>query len=409
MHISKDILGSDSQVLKNKKITLGLTGSVAVTQIVPLARSLMRLGAEVYPVFTKAASELIQPDLLYWATGNKPVVRLTGKVEHVELCGNVADKSDLLLIAPATANTIGKIASGIDDTPVTTCATSAIGEGIPVLIVPAMHKSMYQHSIVLENIEKLKRIGIGFIESRIEEGKAKIADNKMIIDTVTQVLCKNNILADKHILISAGPTVEPIDPVRVISNRSSGKMGMALAQAALQNGAKVTVVHGPVRVAIPNGVKSIAVNTTLEMKKEIYEQIKSADVFISAAAVSDYQLEKPFEAKVSTDKKQLNITLVPTEKIIDGIKAQNPNVFLVAFRAVTALDDDGIIENAYKRLNKSKADLIIANDVQRPGAGFDVDTNEVFILDKDKNYKKINLSSKDAIAHEIIDKISKMI
>ncbi|MBN2736915.1 MAG: bifunctional phosphopantothenoylcysteine decarboxylase/phosphopantothenate--cysteine ligase CoaBC [Spirochaetales bacterium] len=405
MHISKDIIGSVSQILSGKKITLGLTGSVAVTRIVDLARLLMRHGAEVYPVFTKSAKKLIQPRLLYWATGNKPVVKLTGLVEHVALCGNVPGKSDILLIAPASANTIGKIAAGIDDTPVTTCATSAMGEGIPVIVVPAMHESMYHHPVVVENIEKLKKLGVKFIDSKEEEGKAKIADNQEIVNFLISLLSQKTLLKGKNIIISAGPTVESIDPVRVISNRSSGKMGMALAEAALNYGASVTLVHGPCRVKVPHGALDISVESTAEMKNVILDKIKKADIFISAAAVSDYQLDQSFKTKISTDNPELVLKLIPTPKIIDEIKKHNPNIFLVAFRALTDLDDNAMIDNAFKRLKKASADLIIANDVQRPEAGFDVDTNEVIIIDKNKQIKKIDLSSKKAIANKIIETI----
>jgi len=200
-----EITGTKSTLLAGKRIAIGITGSVAVLEIVKLARTLMRYGATVYAAMTKAAVELVQPDLVEWAIGNPVITKLTGQIEHVHLCGQHPDKADLLLIAPSTANTIGKIANGIDDTVVTTFATTAFGTGIPIAIVPAMHATMYDNPMVVENISKLKKEGVHFIGPRIEEGKAKIATNEEILEQVIGIIIPNDYLK-KKIVVTAGPT-----------------------------------------------------------------------------------------------------------------------------------------------------------------------------------------------------------
>ena len=209
-HPSKDIQGSQSDGLADTRITLCITGSVACVRSAEIARALMRQGADVVPVMTEAATRLVHPDLMHWATGNKTVTDLSGAIEHVALAGNVSTKSDLVLIAPATANTIGKIACGIDDTPVTTTVTTALGEGIPVIVVPAMHEPMYNHPIVRENIDKLEHHGLRVILPEVTEGKAKIADVDRITEAVFESITTRQAgsLAGKRFLITAGRTVE---------------------------------------------------------------------------------------------------------------------------------------------------------------------------------------------------------
>ena len=206
-HPSLDISGSLGSELAGKKIVLALSGSVAVVQSVELARLLIRHGAEVFPVMSQQATRLIGPELLEWATGQRPIVELTGKIEHVALVGNVPRPADLLLIAPATANTIGKMAAGIDDTPVTTFFTTAFGEGIPVLVVPAMHLSMYRHPFVKENISKLEKWGVSVVMPRFSEGKAKIDDSETILASVISRLSKRKDFEGKTVLVTAGRTV----------------------------------------------------------------------------------------------------------------------------------------------------------------------------------------------------------
>src|SRR5438132_7136898 len=235
----------------------------------------MRHGDEVYAVVTPATEKIVGIELLEWATGNKVVTELTGKLEHIKLAGNTPDKVDLVLIAPATANTIGKIACGIDDTPVTTVATVAIGSKIPVLIAPAMHEPMYDHPIVQENISRLKKIGVEFVEPEVSEGKAKIASTEKIVRSIIARFStsQSRDLEGRRVLVTAGPTIEHIDPVRVVTNRSSGKMGVALAEEVASRGADTTLILGPGTVNPPSSVKTIRVESTSELLEAVLGEL----------------------------------------------------------------------------------------------------------------------------------------
>ena len=370
-HPSRDIIGTHSRDIAGKKIILCITGSVAAVRSADIARLLMRHGAEVIPVMTESARQIIHPDLMEWATGNKTIVKLSGKIEHVALAGNVKDKADLIIVAPATANTIGKIACGIDDTPVTTMVTTGLGEGIPLIIVPAMHESMYRHPFVIENIDKLKKQGITLLMPRLEEGKAKIAENEEILETAKSILIKNKLLENKKVLITAGRTVEYLDPVRVLTNNSTGKMGMALACKALSAGAEVTVVYGKGTVTPPRRARVLPAETAENMRDAVFDELKNSgyDVFIAAAAVGDWRPKRQYPEKISSHThKSITVELEPTPKIIDGVKKISVKTFLVAFRALYNLSRNELIENAYGRLLKANADLIAVNDVSIKGA-----------------------------------------
>ncbi|MEM2897394.1 MAG: bifunctional phosphopantothenoylcysteine decarboxylase/phosphopantothenate--cysteine ligase CoaBC, partial [Candidatus Bathyarchaeia archaeon] len=256
-HPSRDIVGTKGDELKGKRIVLCITGSVAAVESPKIARELMRYGAEVFTVMSDMAQEIIHPYLMEWATGNPVVVKLTGKIEHVSLL----NKADLLLIAPATANTINKIACGIDDTPVTSAISVALGLKKPILILPAMHASMYMHPVLIENIDRLKRLGIEFIEPRIEEGRAKIATLEEVMEAVIAKFTEKD-MEGLSVLITAGPTIEHIDPIRILSNRSSGRMGIALAKEAFRRGAKATLIYGPGLIQPPPGIRVIHVETS---------------------------------------------------------------------------------------------------------------------------------------------------
>ncbi|HOV62811.1 MAG TPA: bifunctional phosphopantothenoylcysteine decarboxylase/phosphopantothenate--cysteine ligase CoaBC [Spirochaetia bacterium] len=407
-HPSADIVASLGTELEGKRIVLCMSGSVAAVKSSDLARLLMRHGAEVYPVMSRAATRIIHPDLMEWATGHKPVTSLSGKIEHVALAGNVTDRADLVIVAPATANTIGKIACGIDDTPVTTVVTTAIGEGIPLIIVPAMHESMYRHPFVKENIEKLRSHGIRVIEPRIEESKAKIAQASDIYDEVLRVIGPDHILEGVRILITAGRTVEYIDPIRVITNNSSGKMGVALATAAVRLGAEVTLIYGRGTAVPPLSVKLVRVETSDSMFEAVKNELseKQYDVFIGAAAVGDWKPREKAETKISTHlQERLSIELVATPKIIDTVKDIAPDIFLVAFRAITAPDEASLIAEARERLISARADLIAVNDVGKPGRGFESDTNELFVIDR-QTTEHIKLSTKEEVGLNLLRIIS---
>jgi phosphopantothenoylcysteine decarboxylase/phosphopantothenate--cysteine ligase len=301
-HPSKDIIGAKGNELSGKSIILCVTGSVAAVKSPEIARELMRHGAEVYPVMTASAQKIINPNLLEWATGNSVITELTGKVEHVALAGDHQWKADLVLVAPATANTISKIACGIDDTPVTSVVSTAFGSDIPIIIVPAMHESMYKHPIIAENIEKLKSLGVEFVGPKIEEGKAKIADTEDIVNAVIRRLTHPKDLLKKRILVTAGPTLEYIDPIRVITNKSSGKMGVAIAEEAFRRGADVTLIYGRGTASPPVGIRVVNVETSEEMYNALVKELSSQnyDIVVACAAVADFTPERAFEHKVSS-------------------------------------------------------------------------------------------------------------
>ena len=408
MHPSQDIISSSSSELAGKKIVLCLTGSVAVLKTIELARLLMRDGAQVIPVLTESAIKLIGPDLVHWATGNKPVLEITGNIEHVEHAGNVKEKADLILVAPCTANTIGKIASGIDDTCVTTFVTTAVGEKIPVLIVPAMHLPMYDNPIVLENIKKLESIGIKFCFPNLEEGKAKFPEFNKIQASIQSVFNHKKILQNKKILITAGRTVEYIDPVRVITNNSTGKMGIALAGKARDFGAEVCVVYGKGSAIVPENIKVIKTDTADQMKNAVEKELSTSkyDIMIAAAAVGDWMPKTFTREKISTHhNSELNLELVPTPKIIDNVKSISPETFLVAFRALHALEEKELLDNAARRMQKARADMICVNDVSKKDTGFEKDTNEIYIITKNQEITHLPLNTKLNIAESILRRI----
>jgi len=412
VHPSKDIVGTKGKELKDKHIVLCITGSVAAVQSSEIARTLMRHGAEVFAVMSPMAQKIVHPYLMEWATGNAVVTELTGKIEHVALVGEHPKKADLVLIAPATANTISKIACGIDDTTVTSVVSTAFGSNTPIIIVPAMHESMYNHPILTENIEKLKALGVEFVGPRIEEEKAKIAETKEIANAVIRKLGVKQDFSGLRVLVTAGPTVEYIDPIRVITNRSSGKMGVAIAEEALNRGAEVTLVYGLGRATPPLDAHVISVETTEQMREAVISELKSKkyNVMIAVAAAADWTVKKPFSHKVSTHKlHSLDLKLKPTKKIIDHVKKVSPKTFLVAFRAEYKLSKKDLIESAYKRLLEANADLIVVNDVGKKGVGFGTDTNEIFIVDKKKKTIHVPLAPKREVAAKILDVVNKKI
>jgi phosphopantothenoylcysteine decarboxylase/phosphopantothenate--cysteine ligase len=409
VHPSKDILRTRGGELKEKRIVLCITGSVAAVQCPEIARQLMRHGAEVFAVMSPMAQKIIHPYLMEWATGNPVVTELTGKIEHVALAGDHVNKAELILVAPASANTISKIASGIDDTTVTSVASTAFGSKIPIVIVPAMHGSMYRHPIVDENVKKLETLGVEFVGPRIEEGKAKIAETEEILQVVIRKLSASKDFDGMKILVTAGPTLEYIDPVRIITNKSSGLMGIEAAREALLRGAEVTLIYGPGTANPPAEAQLIRVETTTEMYEAVVSELQSQkyDAVIAAAAATDWAPKKPYDFKVSTHKTStLDVKLETTPKIIDVVKKTSPNAFLVAFKAEYNVSDKELIKNAYQRLKEAKADLIVANDVARKGVGFGVETNEVFIVDKKREVVHVPLTTKREAAKNLLDVIA---
>jgi phosphopantothenoylcysteine decarboxylase/phosphopantothenate--cysteine ligase len=313
------------QTLAGKQIVIAVTGSIAAVEVIKLIHSLRRCGAVVQPVMSHAASGIIQPDALTYASGRETITRLSGWVEHITYCGD-GGSADLLLIAPCTANTISKIACGIDDTPVTTFATTALGSQKPVIVVPAMHHSMYRHPAVIENIAKLKTWGVEIVDPRIEEGKAKIADCEEIVLRCERAIL-GTALSGKKVIITSGPCREPVDDIRVLTTRSSGQMGKALALQAFRLGADVTVIH---RDTFPC-VNNVFVETADEMRCAVHRCFSEsgADIYISAAAISDFA-PKRLKGKIPSGK-PVNLLLEPLPKVISEV-IQNYNSLIIAFK-----------------------------------------------------------------------------
>jgi phosphopantothenoylcysteine decarboxylase/phosphopantothenate--cysteine ligase len=359
---------------------------------------------------SEMAMKIIHPYLMEWATGNPAITELTGKIEHVALAGERPERADLVLIAPATANTISKIACGIDDTTVTSIVSTAFGSAIPMIVVPAMHQSLSKHPFLDDNIRKLKASGIEFVEPRIEDGIAKIAETEDVVNAVIHKLTTGRDFHGLKVLVTAGATIEHIDPIRVITNRSSGKMGVAITEEALSRGADTTLIYGLGQEPAPPGAHIVHVETTREMHEAVESELKSKhyDVAISVAAAADWTITKPYSYKVSTRKtSSLDLTLQPTEKIVSQIKKVSPRTLLVAFSAEYKLSKSALIASAYRKLTEVNADLIAANDVGKKNVGFGADTNEILIVDKAKKVVHVPLAPKRQVAKALLNVLRK--
>lgn len=395
MHPADEIRGSKSKILSKKRIVLAITGSIAAVETIKLARELIRHGAEVFPVMSPSATKIIHPDSIWFATGNKPIIELTGATEHVSFCGRVKNPADLLLICPSTANTISKIAHGIDDTSVTTFATTAIGSGVPILIVPAMHLSMYDHKIIQENIKKCKKVGIKFIDPFIEKNKAKMADiNEIIAYTIRETGTQD--LAKKKILVIGGPTAESIDDVRIITNRSSGKTAVSLALNAFYRGADVELWYGIGKESPPDYIKTVdfeSINDLLKLVKT--KDLKKFDIIILCAAISDY-IPKKQKGKISSGKDKLIIEMSPAPKIISSLRKKGPKSKIIGFKVEE--NTVKLKEKAKDLLKRNNLDFVVANTI----SGFDKDKNEIWIIDKKGKcvHKK---GEKEELAGQILD------
>ncbi len=342
---------------------------------------------------------------MHWGTGNPVVTELTGEIEHITLAGKHEDHVDLVLVAPSTANTIGKIANGIDDTPVTTLVSSAMGAKIPVLIVPAMHASMYDHPAVIENIDKLKRMGVTFIQPRMEEAKAKIPEVDTIVEGVLAELGPKDLIG-KQFVITAGPTRGWLDRVRFITNPSTGKMGIAIAEEIYRRGGEVTVVLGPTSQRPHPLIKVIHVDTSKDMLEETLKEIEISKpiAFISSAAVLDYTPATKEDRKRPSGE-TYSIQLEPTKKIIDAVRKKYKDLFIVGFKVESGVTDDELEKRARVKVESGICNLVVANDASRKGVAFGTDTNEVSIVGPDNFIHKLPLSPKQEIAKHIMDEI----
>ena len=411
---SKDIAGIEGSEIEGKKIVLCITGSVAAYRAIDLARQLIRHGAEVYPVMSEAvASALLTPDMMKWATGNNVVTKLTGSLEHIDLANY--NMSDLIVVYPCTANTIGKVANGISDTPVTSVLSVALGSRIPIIIAPAMHESMYMNTLIQENIQRVKDQGVDFLQPIITEGKAKVVSPEQILKSIISKLINSteSFFYEKNILVTAGSTIEHIDPIRVITNLSSGKMGNIIAEEAFRLGANVTLVygHGTYSPKSSPNLKIVRVNTSKEMYNVIVSELsfKRYDIAILSAAVADFTPERKSVKKISTSKEKILLTLSPTKKIINKIKHMSKQTFLVGFKAEYNVSDSKIIETAYEKLKECNGDLIVANDVGRKDSEIGSDNNEVFVIDKHKNILHLPPQNKLSIARNLLNVIENLI
>jgi phosphopantothenoylcysteine decarboxylase/phosphopantothenate--cysteine ligase len=393
MHPSDDIRGSKSNRLSGKKIVLAVAGSIAAVETIKLARELIRHGVEIIPVMSSSAAKIIHPDSLWFATGKKPIVELSGATEHVSYCGRVKDPADLLLICPCTANTISKIAHGVDDTSVTTFATTAIGSNIPILIVPAMHLSMYDHKIIQENIKKCKTVKIKFIEPNIEKNKAKMPNIDEIVANVIRLTGKQNLFK-KKILVIGGPTTEPVDDVRVITNRSSGKTAVLLAKSAFYQGSDVELWYGRGYELVPEWIKKTnysSLNDLLKLVKT--RKLNQFDIIIVCAAISDY-IPKKQKGKIPSRKEKLVVEMDPAPRIIPILRKKAPKAKIVGFKVEEKKDK--IKEKAMTLLKNNKLDLVIGNTI----SGFSSDENEIWIFNK--KGKSINKKGKKEILTDYI-------
>ncbi|HQG64203.1 MAG: bifunctional phosphopantothenoylcysteine decarboxylase/phosphopantothenate--cysteine ligase CoaBC [Smithella sp.] len=394
-------------MLANKKIVLGITGGIAAYKAAELVRALIKTGAQVKVIMTKNAQEFITPLTMQTLSQNRVYTDMFVPADkfdmaHIEL----AEFADAFVIAPATANIIGKIACGIGDD---LLSTTIMAQDKPTLICPAMNDKMLANPVVQENISKLKNLGYVFMESAEGElacktkGKGRLPDIEDIVEAITNLLTPKDLKGSK-ILITAGPTEEPLDPVRFITNLSSGKMGYALATAAQRRGADVTLVSGPTHLPPPPAAEIIKVRTAKEMYQAVMDHYVNATVIIKAAAVADYCPSTTAAEKIKKDKKNISLELKNNPDIIAEVGKHKGNRILVGF----AMETQNLLVNATEKLRKKKMDLIVANNLREEGAGFRTDTNVITIIDRDGKTEALGKMTKMEAADAILDRVKKI-
>ena len=394
-------------MLQGKTVVLGVTGSIAAYKIASLASKLVKLHADVHVLMTQNATNFITPITFETLTGNKCLIDTFDRnfqfdVAHVSL----AKKADVMLIAPASANVIGKIANGIADDMLT---TTVMASTAPVLISPAMNTHMYENPIVQDNLQKLERFGYKIIAPAVgmlachDVGAGKMPEPEMLLDWILrEIACKKD-LQGKKILVTAGPTQEAVDPVRYLTNHSTGKMGYALARCAMLRGADVTLVTGPTVITPPPFVQTVAVTSAEEMYKEVTERAAEQNAIIMAAAVADY---RPATVSAEKQKKQAGDAVLPlsrTKDILAYLGEHKPaGQFLCGF----SMETQHMLENSRAKLKQKHLDMICANNLKVAGAGFGTDTNVVTLIQAQKE-QELPLQSKEAVGHAILDVIAK--
>lgn len=397
-------------MLKDKTVVIGVSGGIAVYKTLDVVSRLRKLGVNVNVIMTKSATEFVTPLSFQSLSQNYVVCDMfedpkTWDVEHISL----AKRADVFLIAPATANVIGKIANGIADDMLT---TTVMATKAKVLIAPAMNTNMYENPILQRNINTLKELGYNFVEPESgrlacgDTGKGKLASPETIVDEVVKLLSKGQDLKGKSIIVTAGPTVESIDPMRYITNRSTGKMGYSIAKEAIERGADVTLITGPTNLTPPQNLKKlIKIESANDMYEAVLENLDENDVVIKSAAVADYKPKNYSNKKIKKSDDDLVIELDRNKDIAQEIGKIKNNKILVGFAAET----NDLIENASLKIKKKNLDFIVANDLTKEGAGFGVDTNIVKIIDKEGNITEYPKMKKEEVANIILDKIKELL
>lgn len=391
-------------MLQGKTVVLGVTGSIAAYKIANLASMLMKLHADVHVIMTENATEFINPITFETLTGNKCLVDTFDRnfqfhVTHVSL----GQKADVVLVAPASANIIGKIANGIADDMLSTTILSTTA---PVLVSPAMNTHMFEKPVLRENLERLKKHNIKVIEPATgylacgDIGAGKMPEPEVLLEHILITIGWKKDFCGKKVVVTAGPTMEPIDPVRFISNHSTGKMGYAIARAASMRGADVVLISGPVQLAKPIFVSKIDIITAEDMYREVMNHL-DADVIIMAAAVADYKPIQCAQEKIKKMEGQSSIELDRTKDILETIgQKKKENQVLCGF----SMETENLIVNTKKKLKKKNADLMIANNLKQSGAGFGTDTNVVTMITGDSEIA-LPIMSKEGVAHAVLDRI----
>lgn len=393
--------------MDKKCVVLGVTGGIACYKALDVASMLRKKDVEVNVIMTKSATEFVTPLTFQSISQNRVVCDMfeepkAWEIQHISL----AKKADVLLVAPATANIIGKVANGIADDML---STTIMATKAKVIFAPAMNTNMYENKIVQENIQKLKSLGYEFIEpasGRLacgDSGKGKLEKPEIIVDVVMCALEKEKDLLSKTVLITAGPTRANIDPVRFVSNNSSGKMGYKLAREARNRGANVILVSGPTNEERITGIKTIDIITNEEMYNAVMKYYDEADIVIKAAAVADYKPQKYSEQKIKKSDGEWVISMVRDRDILFELGKNKKNQILVGFAA----ESQNLIENAVKKLDKKNLDFIVANDISRKDIGFAVDENKVTIISKENVQYSLEKMTKDLVAKNIFDIILK--
>ncbi|ENK0837280.1 bifunctional phosphopantothenoylcysteine decarboxylase/phosphopantothenate--cysteine ligase CoaBC [Clostridium botulinum] len=390
----------------NKKcVVLGVTGGIASYKALDIVSKLKKLNYDVNVIMTKSALQFIHPLPFQSLSGNMVSKDMfeepkAFEIQHISL----AKKADMILVAPATANIIGKVANGIADDMLSTTIMAAT---CPVVFVPAMNTNMYKNPIVKNNIEKLKGFGYEFINpisGRLacgDVGEGKMADTEDIVEIADSMLYPIKDLTGKNVLVTAGPTLAPIDPVRYITNKSSGKMGYSIAKEARDRGAKVTLVSGPTNLRTPLGVDIIKINTNEEMLKAVKDNFKNQNIVIKSAAVADYKPKEYKEHKIKKTGDDLNLALIRDKDILKELGLIKENQILVGFAA----ESKDLLDNAKSKLEKKNLDFIIANNILSKETGFASEDNLVTIISRDGHIKNLEKMSKREVAKEIFDTI----